>query len=286
MARKSKSSPVEDLAQIVALMPWWVGCVLALFSYLILHRIANSVVSPELGPGQIAGTVSQMLIKTFAGLGEIFVPIICLIGAAMSAYGRKKRRLLVSNVANSNNPDSLNGMSWREFELLVGEAFRMQGYQVGENGGGGADGGIDLVLRKDNQKFLVQCKQWKAFSVGVGVIRELFGVMTAKGASGGFVVTSGYFTEEAKHFARDVKVTLIDGAQLYDLIAQVKESQAKGRPSSIFQESPHVATPTTPACPLCTHPMKKRTAKVGSRAGSYFWGCSTFPRCRGTRQIG
>ena len=170
MARKSKSSPVEDLAQIVALMPWWVGCVLALFSYLILHRIANSVVSPELGPGQIAGTVSQMLIKTFAGLGEIFVPIICLIGAAMSAYGRKKRRLLVSNVANSNNPDSLNGMSWREFELLVGEAFRMQGYQVGENGGGGADGGIDLVLRKDNQKFLVQCKQWKAFSVGVGVI--------------------------------------------------------------------------------------------------------------------
>lgn len=269
------------------MMPWWVGCILALFSYLILHRIANSVVSTGVGPGQIAGTVSQMMIKTFAGIGEIFVPIICLIGAAMSAYGRKKRRSLVSNVATSNNPDSLSRMSWQEFELLVGEAFRMQGYQVAENGGGGADGGIDLVLRKDDQKFLVQCKQWKAFSVGVGVIRELFGVMTAKGAAGGFVVTSGYFTDEAKYFARDVKVTLIDGAQLYDLIAQVKEFQAKNRPTSVFQERSHVAaTPTTPACPLCTQPMTKRTAKVGSRAGSYFWGCSTFPRCRGTRQIG
>ena len=27
-------------------------------------------------------------------------------------------------------------MSWQEFELLVGEGFRQQGYQVIENGGG------------------------------------------------------------------------------------------------------------------------------------------------------
>lgn len=54
-------------------------------------------------------------------------------------------------------------MSWQEFELLVGEAFRLQGYEVAEIGGGGPDGGVDLVLRKDREKFLVQCKQWKAF---------------------------------------------------------------------------------------------------------------------------
>ena len=50
-------------------------------------------------------------------------------------------------------------MIWREFEMLVGEAFRLQGYQVVETGGGGADGGVDLVLRKDRETFLVQCKQ-------------------------------------------------------------------------------------------------------------------------------
>ncbi len=38
----------------------------------------------------------------------------------------------------------LNGMSWREFEMLVGEAFRLGGYTVSETGGGGADGGVDL----------------------------------------------------------------------------------------------------------------------------------------------
>ena len=39
-------------------------------------------------------------------------------------------------------------MSWREFEMLVGEAFRVQGYSVVETGGS-ADGGVDVVLSLD-----------------------------------------------------------------------------------------------------------------------------------------
>ena len=55
------------------------------------------------------------------------------------------------------------------------------------------------------------CKQWKAFKVGVTVVRELYGVMAARGAAGGFVVTSGRFTEEATRFADDRNIRLIDG---------------------------------------------------------------------------
>ena len=32
--------------------------------------------------------------------------------------------------------------------------------------------------------------------------------------------------------------------------------------------------------------MKRRTAKQGPNAGGEFWGCSKYPRCRGTRDIG
>ena len=92
-------------------------------------------------------------------------------------------------------------MSWREFEMLVGEAFRLQGYSVTETGGGEPDGGIDLTLTKGTEKFLVQCKQWKAYKVSVDVVRELYGVMAAKDAAGGFVVTSGRFTDDARKFA-------------------------------------------------------------------------------------
>jgi transposase len=86
---------------------------------------------------------------------------------------------LVSNVTGAGSSDALGDMTWREFEMLVGEGFRLQGYEVTETGGGGADGGVDLVLRKDREKYLVQCKQWKAFKVGVTVVRELYGVMAA-----------------------------------------------------------------------------------------------------------
>jgi len=85
--------------------------------------------------------------------------------------------------------------------MLIGEAFRPQGFTVTETGGGDADGGVDLVLAKNGEKFLVQCKQWKAFKVGVSVVRELYDVMAAKGVAGGDVVTSGQFTAEAKEFA-------------------------------------------------------------------------------------
>jgi restriction system protein len=76
-------------------------------------------------------------------------------------------------------------MSWREFEQLVGEAFRQRGYQISENSGGGPDGGVDLVLRKGSEKWLVQCKQWRATQVGVVIVRELYGLIAAEGATGG-----------------------------------------------------------------------------------------------------
>jgi DNA-binding helix-hairpin-helix protein with protein kinase domain len=39
------------------------------------------------------------------------------------------------------------------------------------------------------------------------------------------------------------------------------------------------------ACPRCGSKMVKRLAKRGRNAGSYFWGCSRYPTCRGTRNI-
>ena len=37
------------------------------------------------------------------------------------------------------------------------------------------------------------------------------------------------------------------------------------------------------SCPRCGSSMVKRLAKRGRNAGSYFWGCSRFPACKGTR---
>ena len=91
-------------------------------------------------------------------VGQFVVPIACLFAAGVSATQRHRRGALLASVTHAKGSDALQGMSWQEFELLVGEAFRLQSYEVSELGGAGPDGGVDLVLRIDKEKFLVQCK--------------------------------------------------------------------------------------------------------------------------------
>ena len=40
-----------------------------------------------------------------------------------------------------------------------------------------------------------------------------------------------------------------------------------------------------PACPLCGKPMTLRTARKGRNAGSQFWGCCGYPKCKGVRAL-
>ena len=42
MARRKKSSPLEDLMGLVALLPWWAGLALAALSYWGLQSYANA----------------------------------------------------------------------------------------------------------------------------------------------------------------------------------------------------------------------------------------------------
>lgn len=289
MARHKKTSPAEDLLDLVSLLPWWAGVALALLAYALLHRMASQPVIAAAAPGQMGELVVQTVWKTLAGFGQYILPLICLAGAGVSAWRRRERRALVANVSESQAADALDGMSWRQFEQLVGEAFRLQGYKVTETGGGGADGGVDLVLNKSGEKFLVQCKQWRAFKVGVDVVRELYGVMAAKGAAGGFVVTSGRFAEEATRFSSGRNISLVDGAKLRGLIQQAHAARPQGNAATAKAASPNepavAARSVTPSCPICAKPMVKRTAKRGANVGGGFWGCTGYPACKGTRQM-
>jgi hypothetical protein len=52
-------------------------------------------------------------------------------------------------------------LSAAEFEYLVGEVFRREGWQVTERGRqDGPDGNIDLVLKRGHERLIVQCKRW------------------------------------------------------------------------------------------------------------------------------
>jgi restriction system protein len=282
MARKRQQGTFEDLIDIAAMLPWWVGVFIAVISYFVLHHYATAEIVQPTSVAQLGANVSSQLGKMLATFGQYLIPLAFIIGAVFSAYGRHKRSTLFAEVQKGSSVSILDGMSWQEFEMLVGEAFRRGGYTVSETGGGGADGGVDLVLHKDGEKFLVQCKQWKALKVGVSIVRELYGVMAAEGATGGFVVTSGIFTQEAKDFAEGRNIDLIDGVELKEIIKTIRPSATVARPMT--QDSP-LAT-ANPSCPKCGSFMVKRTAKQGANTGNMFWGCSKYPQCRGIVPIG
>jgi restriction system protein len=298
MARRKRSSGFEDAMTVVAMLPWWGGLILAVFSYVLLHRLAQPPVFQPSPLGLSGSWLGASLVSALAFPAQFIVPVICVFGALGSFLARGRRQRLVGTVSQSKSASALEEMSWREFEMLVGEAFRLQGYRVAEMGGAGPDGGIDLVLTKGSEKFLVQCKQWKAFKVGVTVVRELYGVMAAKGAAGGFVVTSGNFTADATAFASGRNIKLIDGPLLHGLIQQAKQAKSAAsvvphpafgsrpaQPASMPNAAPMPVAHSVPTCPTCGAQMAKRKAKRGSNAGGEFWGCGTYPACKGTRAI-
>ena len=175
--------------------------------------------------------------------------------------------------------ESIRSLSWKEFEELTGEAFRRQGCQVTENHDAGPDGGVDLVLRKDGKTFLVQCKHWKSLNVGVKVVREMFGIMTAKKADGVYVITSGKFTLEAREFAEGKPIKLIEGQELSSLINEIQTEKFSAGQEEVPLE-PAKESVSKLLCPRCGAEMVRRKARKGPHAGDEFWGCSRFPKCR------
>lgn len=279
MARRKRQSTAEDLMDLVAMLPWWGGVALAFVSYLVLHAMAGATSAP-VQPGRVGDFMLTALLRGFAQWLQYLVPMLCLFGALGSFLRRRKRTDLLRSATASGALEVIARMSWREFEMLVGEGFRQQGYQVTELGGDGPDGGVDLVLRKGGEVFLVQCKHWRAQKVRVDVVRELYGVMAARGAAGGYVVTAGDFTADAQAFADGRNVELVNGARLQQLLQQGRARDAKPLPPS---SAAPAAAAAIPDCPACTAPMTRRTARKGANAGKEFWGCTRFPVCKGTR---
>lgn len=279
MSRKQQS-PFEDIIDIASKLPWKVSCVLAVVSYLVLHGISGIKPSNPAGIGQMGDFVAKQLFITLAMFGQFVLPLAFLVGALVSFLTARKRSKLYTTVAESSSNSALFDMSWQEFEMLMVEYFRRRGYHALRTGGNGPDGGIDIVLTNNNETYLVQCKQWKAQRLGVQAVRELHGVMAAQRAVGGFVVCAGRFTDEAKEFAGQVNIRLFDGAMLYRMIREAKESSLQPASAPVAVQA--VAEPN---CPRCGSGMVRRVARQGVNAGREFWGCSSYPRCNGISAI-
>ena len=263
----------ESGFELLASMRWPVPVALGIIAYVgIRYGIGWAFGSSQ--NIYLAGLAKQLSSAAFAPFAWLVLGA-CWLAALVSYIGAKGRRRLLET---RTGLDSLRSLSWRQFELLVGEAFRRQGYAVQETGLGGADGGIDLLLRKEGKLTLVQCKRWKTQRVDVKVVREMFGLLAHHQASAVKIIAVGAYTADAQRFAAGKPIELITGMALLDMVRDVQTTPANPAPQARASDVPE----TAPTCPKCGKEMQRRANR---RTNDQFWGCASYPSSRGTRQL-
>lgn len=107
---------------------------------------------------------------------------------------------------------SLNGFS---FEKQVGELFRKLGYDV-KFTPLVADEGIDLILIKNGEKTVVQCKNTTK-PVSPSVLRDLYGTLIANQAKNAILVSASGCTKGSLKFMRDKPIRLITVREIIEM---------------------------------------------------------------------
>lgn len=285
-SRRNKKTILDDLYEQLVLAPWWIGPIVAAIGFATFQFAVPWVLMRTVEKDVAGKTLSNILTPMSIGAA----PWVTLVIGMIWLFAMITKMLNRKRLDRQTGIESIRELSWHEFERLLAEAYRRQGYAVELVGGSGPDGGVDIRLHRAGEVLLVQCKQWRERNVGVKLVRELYGVVAAERANRGILVTSGRFSADAVEFASGVAITLVAGDELANLIAEVQRSSlssASKAPQAVAEcviETPDSA-PSVPLCPTCGAKMVSRVARNGSNAGSKFWGCSRYPGCRGTRRL-
>ncbi len=142
-------------------------------------------------------------------------------------------------------------MTPADFEQFIAKLYAKMGYQTRVTRHSG-DNGIDIELRKDGKRFVVQCKRYKGM-VGEPIVREFFGSFATQ-AEQGFIVTTGTFSKAARAWATSRPLRLIDGRELMQLL-------------QLFSPDP-VIKPASPPKPNPGYSNTQRSPSVPQRVAS------------------
>jgi len=165
--------------------------------------------------------------------------------------------------------EQLRKIDWFQFEKLIELIYRNRGYSVQRLGGANPDGGVDLIVESANEKYVVQCKQWRKWYVGVRQIREFLGTLADTKIPNGIFITLTGYSGEAKALADKHGIKILNES---DVIKMLEDS------GMIYsQEISALLSDTRKFCPKCEREMVLRTARL---TGNRFWGCSNYPRCK------
>ncbi|TDU69418.1 restriction system protein [Prosthecobacter fusiformis] len=127
-----------------------------------------------------------------------------------------------------DSPNLWYDLSPRDFEVVVAEILYRLGYDITLTPAS-KDGGKDIYAAKKSDLgsflYVVECKRYAPDNtIGVGLIRQLNGVVEAERATAGILATTSFFTKDAKEFQTTVanRMSLKDYLGLQDWLARLQ----------------------------------------------------------------
>jgi restriction system protein len=178
----------NSLFAILLRKPWWVSGLVA---------------------AAIFGVLRHFLSWDFALFGA--APFI-----AISAWAGWKQLRAPGPARIAKTLERLRAQSWDEFARTVEDAYRREGYAVSRLGE--KSSGADFELVRGAYSTLVACKRWKAVRTGIEPLRELQAAREAREAHHCVYVATGEITEQARAFAVEKGINLLQGRELAVLV--------------------------------------------------------------------
>ncbi|MGH0678703.1 restriction endonuclease [Bacillus luti] len=142
---------------------------------------------------------------------------IFLIGAIFKAPEVSREDIQIQREKMKATREDLNGMDPRKFEFLVADTFQNLGYKAKVTPGSN-DGGKDIILRKGKETKFVEVKRHTQGTIGRPAIQKLHSAIVDADAVGGYFVTLSNFNKNARQYAANKNIELIDGDKLIHMM--------------------------------------------------------------------
>jgi restriction system protein len=116
-----RSSPIEDLMTLSAKMPWPVGVIAAIASFLALHVLAahySAAAGPVSNVADLGSVARRGLVEALSSLLQYAAPVALLTGAGIS-FWRRSRGGILHGQARAGGARAIDAMSWAQFEIRV-----------------------------------------------------------------------------------------------------------------------------------------------------------------------
>jgi restriction system protein len=177
----------NSLFAVLLRSPWWVSLLVAVATGVASRFMLVKFDMPE--PYAVFVALPFIVIGCVAGWQQLRAPSAQRVAATL---------------------ESLRLLSWDEFSTALEEAFRRDGYEVNRLRIAGAD----LELTKAGRVSLVGGKRWKVARAGIEPLRELDAARQAREAHECIYVAAGDITDNARAFAAEKRIRLLQDAEL------------------------------------------------------------------------